>query len=507
MTTALHRPARPAPRKQMGAQHGALVAADARALLEFYRTMPERTLAGERRAPVRRARSSRGARDGDAGAPRARAAARARRAHAARSRRGGRRCRRGRVAAHARDDGLAAERVVARRARPARAVREADRRARRRRDAGVLDGDRVGRRDRRRRARCSRATSTSPASACGMRRPRSSCARPTAASATGSSRRSGADTPVVTVVNEAGLVIAPHTRWHRGVTFGGAMIVDLVHDDRAHAPRRSPMRSRIAREQPASSSWGIAIGSRAREVRVRARARRPARRGRAPDAGRDYLVCANRYRSPAMQAGAGRAARRRGRCHSERRERRLRALSSNRGRAPRRSTPEDLARFLGDRRVDAPAQRRELGGDPRAGDERPLPRSSRRSRARALVGVDRAPSCEGTWAELAWSWDGRPALGAWHRRPAHGRDRTTRRAARRRRRSTSTRPRARTRARTTSRPRAPRSSGGRRRARRSVAAARRPRGSRSRTGPSAGRAQRCARRDRARPRGLAARDR
>ncbi|MGE5181239.1 MAG: hypothetical protein ACM31C_04220, partial [Acidobacteriota bacterium] len=32
----------------------------------------------------------------------------------------------------------------------------------------------------------------------------------------------GADTPVVTVVNEAGLVFAPHTRWHRGVTFGGA---------------------------------------------------------------------------------------------------------------------------------------------------------------------------------------------------------------------------------------------------------------------------------------------
>src|SRR5271154_877286 len=31
----------------------------------------------------------------------------------------------------------------------------------------------------------------------------------------------GADTPVVTVVNEAGLVFAPHTRWHRGVTFGG----------------------------------------------------------------------------------------------------------------------------------------------------------------------------------------------------------------------------------------------------------------------------------------------
>src|SRR5256885_8381566 len=29
-----------------------------------------------------------------------------------------------------------------------------------------------------------------------------------------------------------------------------------------------------------------------------------------------------------------------------------------------------------------------------------------------LVGIDRAPSCEGTWAELAWDWDA-PAE-AWH---------------------------------------------------------------------------------------------
>jgi hypothetical protein len=33
------------------------------------------------------------------------------------------------------------------------------------------------------------------------------------------------------------------------------------------------------------------------------------------------------------------------------------------------------------------------------------------SKQRALVGVDRAPCCEGTWADLAWSWDG--PTGSW----------------------------------------------------------------------------------------------
>src|SRR5207253_2904586 len=42
--------------------------------------------------------------------------------------------------------------------------------------------------------------------------------------------RRGADTAVVTVVNEAGLVLAPHTRWHVGAGFGGAMIIDVVHE-------------------------------------------------------------------------------------------------------------------------------------------------------------------------------------------------------------------------------------------------------------------------------------
>ena len=70
----------------------------------------------------------------------------------------------------------------------------------------------------------------------------------------------GADAPVVTCVNEAGLVIAPHTRWHVGVKFGGAMIVDLVHDIARRAETLDDA-IRIARERHTSSTWGIAVGS------------------------------------------------------------------------------------------------------------------------------------------------------------------------------------------------------------------------------------------------------
>ena len=72
--------------------------------------------------------------------------------------------------------------------------------------------------------------------------------------------KGSADAPVVTVVNEAGLVLAPHTRWHRDVTWGGAMIVDLVHDLARRAETLDDA-IRIARERPVASSWAIAIGS------------------------------------------------------------------------------------------------------------------------------------------------------------------------------------------------------------------------------------------------------
>jgi hypothetical protein len=214
----------------------------------------------------------------------------------------------------------------------------------------------------------------------------------------------GADAPVVTVVNEAGLVLAPHTRWHKGVVFGGAMIVDLVHSIARRAETLADAIA-IARERPVSSSWGICVGS-ARErsavaleiAGAQVEVIRPTS---------NFLLCTNRYRTEALQAGEL-AGSRAWALHSNRREQRLRALVES------RTAPLDavtLARFLGDRRDPAaPDTRRHLGAllaqptNVHAAVVTPAHR-------RALVGVDAAPTCEGTWAELAWTWDG-PA-GAW----------------------------------------------------------------------------------------------
>ncbi|HEU0036102.1 MAG TPA: C45 family autoproteolytic acyltransferase/hydrolase [Kofleriaceae bacterium] len=216
----------------------------------------------------------------------------------------------------------------------------------------------------------------------------------------------GADAPVVTVVNEAGLVLAPHTRWHRGVTWGGAMIVDVVHEIARRAESLDDA-IRIARERPASSSWGIAVGS-AREksaiVLELAGALVDVVR---PRPGAEYLTCTNRYRTPALQAGevAGSPA---WAIHANRREHRLRTLAEGRDRP---LAPRDVARFLGDRHdPEAPGTKRRLGGilaqptNVHCVVVQPAAR-------RAWVGVDHAPVCEGAWAELAWQWDG--PTGGW----------------------------------------------------------------------------------------------
>ena len=216
----------------------------------------------------------------------------------------------------------------------------------------------------------------------------------------------GADAPVVTVVNEAGLVIAPHTRWHRGVTFGGAMIVDVIHDIARRAETLDDA-IRIARERPISSSWGIAIGSARERTGIVIEVAGPAVEIVRPAPGASFLICANRYRSESLQAGqiAGSEA---WALHSERRERRLRALLAERDRP---LVAEALARMLGDRRdVDAPARSRHLGAILAQGVNVHCAVVTP-ALCQALVGIDQAPTCEGRWAELAWQWDG--PTGAW----------------------------------------------------------------------------------------------
>jgi hypothetical protein len=210
----------------------------------------------------------------------------------------------------------------------------------------------------------------------------------------------------VTVVNEAGLVIAPHTRWHLGVKFGGAMIVDLVHDIARRAECLDDA-IRIARERDVSSTWGIAIGSAREKSGLVLEIAGPSLEVVRPTPGASFLVCANRYRSEAMQAGQV-AASAAWAQHSERRERRLRSLVEART-AP--LTPESVARFMGDRHdVEAPSVRRRLGGILAQPTNVHCVVVSPGAR-RALVGVDRAPCCEGTWADLSWTWDG--PTGGW----------------------------------------------------------------------------------------------
>lgn len=211
----------------------------------------------------------------------------------------------------------------------------------------------------------------------------------------------GADAPVVTVVNEAGLVLAPHTRWHTGVTFGGGMIVDLVHDIARRAETLEDA-VRIAKERPTSSSWGICVGSAREKSALVLEIAGPAVEVVRAAPGASFLVCANRYRSPSMQAGQI-AASSAWALHSERRERRLRHLVETRT-AP--LTPEVVARFMGDRHdVDAPGIERQLGAVPCQPTNVHcaviVP-----TKTRALVGIDRAPTCEGTWADVTWSWSG-----------------------------------------------------------------------------------------------------
>lgn len=216
----------------------------------------------------------------------------------------------------------------------------------------------------------------------------------------------GADTPVVTVVNEAGLVLAPHTRWHTAATFSGAMIVDVVHDIARRAETLEDA-IKIARERPISSTWGICVGSSREKSALVLEVAGPTVEVVRPAPGASFLVCANRYRTPSLQenqiaASAAWAN------HSEKRERRLRQLVETRG-AP--LTPETLVRFMGDRQdVDAPGIHRHLGGIPAQATNVHCAVISP-SKLRALVGVDQAPTCEGRWAELSWTWDG--TQGGW----------------------------------------------------------------------------------------------
>jgi len=217
----------------------------------------------------------------------------------------------------------------------------------------------------------------------------------------------GADTPVVSVWNEAGLVFTTHTRFHRDVRWGGATIVDLMHALAARAETLDDAIA-IARERPVSSTWGICASS-ARErkaivIEIHGRA------VEIVEPSGDLLTCANRYRHPRMQDGEATASHAWA-MHSDARERRLRELAGS-----SKSDAMALARMLDDR-IDpnAPGVVRRVGGviaqpiNVHAIVVEPEARS-------LLLAVGRAPACDGPWLRVSWDWSG--PVGAWEL-PAH----------------------------------------------------------------------------------------
>lgn len=218
----------------------------------------------------------------------------------------------------------------------------------------------------------------------------------------------GADTAVVTAWNEAGLVITSHTRFHTSIAFRGASVVDLVHEIARRAETLADA-ERVARERPAASSWGLAVSS-ARERRgvvleIHAGAVAVVR----PAAAAEHVVCCNRYRDPSMQDGEV-AASPAWPLHSDRRERRLHALVAA-ARARGGAGWRDLAAMLTDREdPDAPGVVRPLG----AVVAQPCQVQSIvvAADARTLwLGTGAAPVGEGRWQRVRWDWDGAP--GAW----------------------------------------------------------------------------------------------
>lgn len=386
----------------MGAQHGRLAAADARRLFAFYQTMPERMLAGGMGAPARFV---------------ARQLATAWQARLARERPAELAARTEAFVEAALPGGSARERRAARLAVACMDTMQNCVALAARAQLGPFAAGLVARAAHAAVPACSTAIAWGDATEDGElifarnfdfpgvgvwdEAPAFVACAPDRGQRYGFFATRGADAPVVTVVNEAGLVVAPHTRWHRDVTWGGAMIVDVVHDLARRAETLDDA-IRIARERPVASSWAIAIGSARERAAIVLELAGPRLEVVRPRPGASWLSCTNRYRHPAMHDGQIAAS-----CawahHSDHREARLRG-----GLAATDLTPRDLAWLLGDR--DHAGARRHLGSivtQPTNVHAVVVAPAARR----AWLGVDRAPCSEGTWAELAWAWDG--PTGSW----------------------------------------------------------------------------------------------
>lgn len=210
----------------------------------------------------------------------------------------------------------------------------------------------------------------------------------------------GADVPGVTAFNEAGIVVAAHTRFHRDVSFDGLGVVDLGHLIVSRATSLADAVA-IASEQRIASSWGIAVSS-ARERSAIVIETHAGRIGvHRPDPGAEYLAITNRNRVPVMQPGqiAPSAAWLR---YSNGRE----AVLERRLRGLRGMTPAAAMALLGDHESgDVPGWER-MTGDCLAQTISVQSVVVDPERQALWVGVGQAPTSKGPWQRIPWRWDG-----------------------------------------------------------------------------------------------------
>ncbi|MDP6934127.1 MAG: C45 family autoproteolytic acyltransferase/hydrolase, partial [Myxococcota bacterium] len=208
----------------------------------------------------------------------------------------------------------------------------------------------------------------------------------------------GVDTPGVTGFNEAGLTIAPHTRFHRDTRYDGAGIVDLSHRIIQYAETLDDA-VRIARERPVASTWGMCITSARDGTGIIIETTGQATEVLEPGEGRDYVTCTNLHRHPNLVDGQV-APFPAWYEHADGREQRLIQRAEEGA-----LSMSDLARILGDFH-DVHAQ-----GAPRIAGGILAQSMSVNSivlepaNQNMWVSVGDTPTGCGPWVEVPWSWD------------------------------------------------------------------------------------------------------
>lgn len=109
----------------------------------------------------------------------------------------------------------------------------------------------------------------------------------------------GADVPGVTAFNEAGLTLTAHTRFHRDVGLGRA-IVDLGHEIIRRA-RTLDEAVAIAGEVRVASTWGLLVSSAESRSAVLIETTAAGVVATWPGDGEPFLACTNHYVHPALQ--------------------------------------------------------------------------------------------------------------------------------------------------------------------------------------------------------------